>query len=343
MDLTFSGAFPAQYLPPSSFTYSGINYTFPQYKSSGNDNVLCAGQNLSVPIERYSGLCILTASQSGQASGSIQAHYADGTTISRPVLVSPWWSWPYPSGGDIVFPHYLSKSGVDYNRSSIYQACTWLDSKKPLTSLTLPNIFKGSDMGPGEASIGTRLHIFSLSLIASPAKIIDGPRLNVRHARSTQNWMEGTNKTQIVEVTVANTGSGFILRNHSVSVEVQSSRFRTVRPGLVKRLAPGDQVVVEVGVDSEQGIDTWQQEDAHVVVHGLGIASEKYSFKATIGIQLYNSSDQSLSIHESPGWFNDAKFGIFIHWGVYAVPAWGNVGKNEAYAEWYVFVTSIQT
>ena len=28
-----------------------------------------------------------------------------------------------------------------------------------------------------------------------------------------------------------------------------------------------------------------------------------------------------------PGWYEDAKFGIFIHWGVYSVPAWGS--------EWY--------
>ncbi|RYF46200.1 MAG: hypothetical protein EOO38_14580 [Cytophagaceae bacterium] len=32
--------------------------------------------------------------------------------------------------------------------------------------------------------------------------------------------------------------------------------------------------------------------------------------------------------------FDDGKYGIFIHWGVYAVPAWGNSGKNESYAEW---------
>lgn len=33
-----------------------------------------------------------------------------------------------------------------------------------------------------------------------------------------------------------------------------------------------------------------------------------------------------------PAWFDDAKLGIFIHWGVYSVPAWGPKGK---YAEWY--------
>ena len=35
----------------------------------------------------------------------------------------------------------------------------------------------------------------------------------------------------------------------------------------------------------------------------------------------------SLSQYETPTWFRDAKFGIFIHWGVYSVPAFGN--------EWY--------
>ena len=28
----------------------------------------------------------------------------------------------------------------------------------------------------------------------------------------------------------------------------------------------------------------------------------------------------------APGWFADAKFGIFIHWGPYSVPAWAPVG-----------------
>lgn len=33
---------------------------------------------------------------------------------------------------------------------------------------------------------------------------------------------------------------------------------------------------------------------------------------------------ESLNGYEIPQWFKDAKFGIFIHWGVYAVPAYGN-------------------
>ncbi|ORX48507.1 glycoside hydrolase, partial [Hesseltinella vesiculosa] len=41
----------------------------------------------------------------------------------------------------------------------------------------------------------------------------------------------------------------------------------------------------------------------------------------------------SLQRHHAPTWFKRAKFGIFIHWGLYSVPAWAPVGKE--YAEWY--------
>jgi alpha-L-fucosidase len=47
----------------------------------------------------------------------------------------------------------------------------------------------------------------------------------------------------------------------------------------------------------------------------------------------YQPSVESLSTHPLPQWYADAKFGIFIHWGVYSVPAWAPVGKE--YAEWY--------
>ena len=41
----------------------------------------------------------------------------------------------------------------------------------------------------------------------------------------------------------------------------------------------------------------------------------------------YTPTTESLRKHKVPLWFEDAKFGIFIHWGVFSVPA---------YHEWYV-------
>ncbi|MBN1464900.1 alpha-L-fucosidase [candidate division KSB1 bacterium] len=54
--------------------------------------------------------------------------------------------------------------------------------------------------------------------------------------------------------------------------------------------------------------------------------------------QSYNPTWESLDARPIPAWFQDAKFGIFIHWGLYSVPAWGptkDVGVYEKYAEWY--------
>ena len=60
---------------------------------------------------------------------------------------------------------------------------------------------------------------------------------------------------------------------------------------------------------------------------------------------------ESVSTHRAPAWFHDAKLGIFIHWGLYSVPAWapnsGELSEVHAtgnwqdwfrlnpYAEWY--------
>jgi alpha-L-fucosidase len=46
----------------------------------------------------------------------------------------------------------------------------------------------------------------------------------------------------------------------------------------------------------------------------------------------YEPRWESLDQRPTPEWFLDAKFGVFIHFGVYAVPAWAPVGE---YAEWY--------
>ena len=46
----------------------------------------------------------------------------------------------------------------------------------------------------------------------------------------------------------------------------------------------------------------------------------------------YEPNWDSLDKRPTPQWFHDARFGIFIHWGVYSVPAWAPKGQ---YAEWY--------
>ncbi|GAB3016365.1 alpha-L-fucosidase [Niabella terrae] len=55
--------------------------------------------------------------------------------------------------------------------------------------------------------------------------------------------------------------------------------------------------------------------------------------------QQYQPTWESLSSRPIPSWYTDAKFGIFIHWGLYSVPAWATNsnadGFGSNYSEWY--------
>jgi alpha-L-fucosidase len=46
----------------------------------------------------------------------------------------------------------------------------------------------------------------------------------------------------------------------------------------------------------------------------------------------YKATWESLDSRKVPQWYSNAKFGIFIHWGVYSVPGYSKKGE---YAEWY--------
>ena len=48
--------------------------------------------------------------------------------------------------------------------------------------------------------------------------------------------------------------------------------------------------------------------------------------------QRFTADWNSIDSRPTPEWWTDAKFGIFIHWGVYSVPAFASKGE---YAEWY--------
>ncbi len=62
---------------------------------------------------------------------------------------------------------------------------------------------------------------------------------------------------------------------------------------------------------------------------------------------LRNPDLKRLQGHRVPAWWQDAKLGIFVHWGPFSVPAWaepiGALGtiekehwfKHNPYAEWY--------
>jgi len=62
-------------------------------------------------------------------------------------------------------------------------------------------------------------------------------------------------------------------------------------------------------------------------------------YNVNLYAQKYEANWQSIDSRPIPSWFEDSKFGIFIHWGLYSVPAWAPTGPEiptySKYAEWY--------
>ena len=94
----------------------------------------------------------------------------------------------------------------------------------------------------------------------------------------------------------------------------------------------------------------WRVVGALAMVGGLALAgcSRTEPVEPPEPAGTYQPNWESLARHQAPAWFNDAKLGIFIHWGVYSVPGWapmeGKYGeltrdqffKMNPYAEWYM-------
>ena len=58
------------------------------------------------------------------------------------------------------------------------------------------------------------------------------------------------------------------------------------------------------------------------------------------GQKFYTPEWESLDTRPIPHWFENAKFGIFIHWGLYSVPMWSPKGT---YSEWYKYWSDQKT
>jgi len=67
---------------------------------------------------------------------------------------------------------------------------------------------------------------------------------------------------------------------------------------------------------------SWQESERTIARQVQKVHAETASPKAP-----FHADWNSLAAYKAPDWFRDAKFGIFLHWGVYSVPAFAN--------EWY--------
>lgn len=294
---------------------TGIVYDFPGLQpASAPDNVICEGQTIAVPSSEYFSASILVSSdvELSTVSGNVTYTYSDNSTLVSELRSLPWWAFLTINRGEIIFPYRYTANSTDFNTSHIFEYTTALDPSKSLTSITLPDT--------SNATTG-RLHVFAASLWNAASS-----STQVQFVRPTQKWTAEGN--QVIEVTINNSGLDCI-SGEGLSVSIEMPGVRTLEPGYIKRLCPGDQKRVDVGVN---GTATGP---AEITLNHGRFTVQQHVTNVSIGLTEWTSDLSNLAQHESPQWYDDAKFGIFIHWGPYSVPGWGNSTPYESYAEWF--------
>jgi alpha-L-fucosidase len=313
-------SYPADQLPAAgTVTLGGVPYDFPS--AAGNDNVVALGQDVALPHGHYVTAYVLGASSYGQTGGTATVHYADGGTTQASLSAPDWYSG---GGGAVTASYRYTPTGTDAHAVGVFPLSVWLDPSREATSITLPTT---ATPAAGTSS----LHLFALSL--QPA--VPGYAVRVTDAASTTKRMaaSGGRQVQVVQATVQNLGDQWLSPDHRATVTVTAPGVRTVVPATVDWLAPGDAQQVEVGIAPTRPTAAGTPVAGQVVARVTGGPTAAQDLTLHVGIPPYEATDASLGTHQAPDWFSDAKFGIFIHWGVYSVPAWAPVGQE--YAEWY--------
>ncbi|KAJ7236172.1 glycoside hydrolase family 29 protein [Mycena rebaudengoi] len=323
------GAYDSRFLPRGPWEYDGITFALPTSWDVERDNVIADGQvlRLKEPMLVHELHFLYAGDGIGpEWLSNFTAHFADKSSHQIQLYGKNWWMWSNLNRGAITTPYHfdVTAAGKNLNTSMIYQWSTSLPSESPLESIEFPKL----------GTVDT-LHLFALSVTPSATHTSAGPALAVRRARFTTRWedIDGV-RAQAVEVTLANLLPSHTLSRHtSIStahtIEVVGPGIKTVVPGVINRLVPADQARIDVLItgSTANGSAIIQIRDSagHIV-------SRSRKWPTSPLVKKWTPDPEVLSTHETPSWWNGAKYGIFIHWGVYSTPAWA---PPTTYAEWY--------
>jgi alpha-L-fucosidase len=218
-----------------------------------------------------------------------------------------------------VYDKFYTQNATNFNSSHIFETQAVLTPRKELMAITLPDTTNATS---------GRIHLFAASLWGTDSAMGVG----VQSVKPTQKWVDyGDTRSQIVEVLINNAGSQCV-HGKGLAVAIGGNDVMTLAPRRIKRLCPGDQKSVRVPVTGAG------KQSVNVTITYQNTTTAHRFNDLELGLENWTATN--LAAHESPKWFDDAKFGIFIHWGPYSVPSWGNSTPYESYAEWFWWYTT---
>ena len=285
-----------------------------QYTTYGmrQDNIVVDGQSIPLAKDLLGAIYMLVSATNGPLTVPVKVTYQDGSQDTS-MLSLPDWKDDHVDHMDrfkvVSFP-----SNVENVSGALFSVPVYINSSKIPTSIKLPTLRRERNK---------QVHIFSVTAYRTGKALVSS-------VETTGEWID--TDTQIIAVRVHNTSPHWI---ENVNVELTGENTKTTEKGSLEALAPGHHHTVQVIVQhTGEQLETtdvtviYDAENGHQVTISTPVQLEMQATQDT-----YEATTASVQRHRSPTWFKQAKFGIFIHWGVYSVPAWGVVGKT--YAEWY--------
>ncbi|KAG9089175.1 hypothetical protein FRC06_001683, partial [Ceratobasidium sp. 370] len=304
----------------------------------------------------------------GETGARFRFEYTDDTVQEVELSVKNWWTLHWLNRGPIQSSYHTTSFGasINHNLTQIHHWSTALRTHAPLRSITLPptgsynrlHLFALSVV-PSAPLLGCESESNDRTLFNDQTPLSShpsaGPRIIIRRARATTKLYEARDRfgtpnplggAQLVEVTLANMRPTAASANPycwsgPLHVWVYSGGMYTVKHGEVGRVMPGDEVKARVWVRNFDGVRAGSNITMRIEVRNatgdkVGTLLESDGWPAVAGIPPYEESKESLERHETPLWWDDAKFGIFIHWGIYSVPAWSPKGYYAAWYQWWL-------
>lgn len=297
--------FAAEQLPsPGTIVLGGTTFNFPGTAKS----VIALGQTLRVPAEHYAAAYWLASASFGPAGGQAILTYADGSKTTVAMSAQDW----ILNDGSAVLSTTPGQG--------IFNVALPIDPTRVLQSITVPTTAL-----PGQAR--PSLHLYALTL--QPLAPFSAPA--IVDARSTNAPQSDGGQT--VSVTVQNLGLEWLMPQNPVTISIEGPGLHTLAPITVAELAPVEQARLQLPVAVDSSAKPGATVEATVVARARSGAEDRRTVELAVAPADYEAADASLARHAAPGWFENAKFGIFVHWGPYSVPAWAPAGS--AYAEWY--------
>ncbi|KAI8879202.1 glycoside hydrolase family 29 protein [Backusella circina FSU 941] len=281
-------------------------------------------------------LYLLITSTHGPVTAKVEVLYTDQTK-DHSMVILPDWQDPFLNEIDrfevLLFPlgDHLDRSG------GLFSVPIFVNPSKTPVSLIISKE-KGDQ----------QIHLFGVTEYA----VRESNSLIIVGVQPTNQWISRTEQVMVVKI--QNTGSKWITH---ASVHVMGhgrGSIQTITRGYVEEIAPGHiqttQVTVQYDSDHLQkqqknlsgngsnnnSVDMtitllYQQEGNKDELFTTRILDTSLNLQNSVGN--FSQTTDSVKQHRAPGWLRDSKFGIFVHWGLYSVPAWAPVGKS--YAEWY--------